>query len=116
MSSHQPEAGKEEAQLKQRIEWVEYMEAVKDRRWQLVKTLDQALSQLVESEEDYQRLLDYYGSQEFRQDMDDSNQGIIPAEVKQGVLSEDEVFNLVGANYDLSVRLIEVAALLLKHP
>ncbi|WP_282920293.1 DUF4298 domain-containing protein [Ignavigranum ruoffiae] len=116
MSSHQPEAGKEETQLKQRIEWIEYMESVKDRRWQLVKTLDQALSQLVESEEDYQRLLDYYGSQEFRQDMDDSNQGIIPAEVKQGVLSEDEVFNLVGANYDLSVRLIEVAALLLKHP
>lgn len=102
--------------LKQRIEWIEYMEAVKDQRADLVQRIDQALSELVQSQEDYQRLLDYYGSEEYRQDVDDSNQGVIPSDIKQGVLSEDEIFDLIGANYELSIRLIEVAALILKNP
>ena len=40
-------------------------------------------------------LEDYYGSAEWRQDFEDDEAGLLPEDLKRGVLSEDGIYNLV---------------------
>ena len=53
---------------------------------------------------------DYYGSQTWRQDFDDDASGLLPANLKRGVLSEDGIWNLLSDYRELMGRLQQTAA------
>lgn len=66
------------------------------------------------SYKDYQKLMDYYGSDRFMEDINASYRGEIPEEISARVLSEDAVFDLISENFDMGIFLLELATVLLK--
>ena len=51
---------------------------------------------------DYDRLVVYYDSKQWRKDYFDSNDGKIPAEVPQWVLTQDAIFDVIGTQFYLA--------------
>ena len=47
----------------------------------------------------------YYGSDDWRQDFADDEAGLLPADLKRGVLSEDAVYDLITDHNKLMARL-----------
>ena len=50
-------------------------------------------------------LSDYYGSDVWKQDFADDEDGRLPADLKRGVLSEDSIWNLLEDNRELISRM-----------
>ena len=51
---------------------------------------------------DYDRLVAYYDSKQWRKDYFDSNDGKIPDEVPQWVLTQDAIFDVIGTKFYLA--------------
>ena len=51
---------------------------------------------------EYDQLVTYYDSKQWRQDYFDSNDGKIPDEVPQWVLTQDAIFDAIGTEFDLA--------------
>ena len=47
----------------------------------------------------------YYGSDTWKQDLEDDRQGLLPQDLKRGVLSEDGIWNLLEDWRELNSRL-----------
>ena len=75
-----------------------------------VRELSAALDKYVEAQESITALNEYYGSDEWRQDFDDDASGLLPANLKRGVLSEDGIWNLLSDYRELMGRLQQTAA------
>lgn len=97
------------------VEKIKEMEEILDRHQELINQLDQLLFIFEKDQEDYERLKDYYASQEFLDDMDEVDAGKAPEGLKCGVLSEDAVYNLIGENFHLAIRMLELATKIIKN-
>lgn len=64
-----------------------------------------ALAQYERLQEDIAALKSYYDSDEWKKDFTDDEQGVLPQELKRGVLSEDGLWNLLSDVSDLNDRL-----------
>ena len=69
--------------------------------------LSAALDKLEAEKEDLAQLGDYYGSELWKKDFDDDRAGLLPSDLKRGVLSEDGLWNLLEDYRDLKERLKE---------
>ena len=47
------------------------------------------------------KLSDYYGSKQWRKDLEAEEQGLFPEDLKRGVLSEDGIYNLLERNKEI---------------
>lgn len=76
-----------------------------ERILQEAKTVLQELRTAYENyrdiEEDIRRLEDYYESEEWRKDFEDDEAGLLPSDLNRGVLSEDEIYDLLEDERDL---------------
>ena len=70
-----------------------------------VKRLSVALDKWEAAQEAIAALDEYYGSDVWRQDLADDEAGLLPADLKRGVLSEDGIWNLLTDAHDLGGRL-----------
>ena len=75
-----------------------------------VMELSAALDNYEEAQEAIAALDAYYGSEEWKQDFADDEAGLLPADLKRGVLSEDGIWNLLADNRELMNRMREVIA------
>ena len=91
------------------------MEKILDQHREMVDKMDQTLTAFADSQSNYQILRRYYGSPEYMKDYDDSRQGLIPAEIKCGILSEDAAFDLIGDNFHLAIKMLELATDIIKY-
>ncbi|MDD7305958.1 MAG: DUF4298 domain-containing protein [Peptoniphilaceae bacterium] len=91
------------------------MEAVLDKHSEIIKNFNRLLDEFEKSQEDYQKLKDYYLSDQINEDLDRLNKEEFPKDLKCGVLSEDEVFNLIGDNYQTAIHMLEVATKIIKN-
>ena len=64
---------------------------------------------------DYKKLDEYYSSKNWFLDVEDFNNGVLPQDLKCGVLSEDGAYNLFGENHELAIRMVEIAAKMLRR-
>lgn len=64
-----------------------------------------ALAQYERLQEDIAALKSYYDSDEWKKEFTDDEQGVLPQELKRGVLSEDGLWNLLSDVSDLNDRL-----------
>ncbi|MCD1148033.1 DUF4298 domain-containing protein [Peptoniphilus sp. KCTC 25270] len=94
---------------------IKEMETILDNHSKAVEEMELALENFAQAQKAYQVLREYYGSEEFFQDVEDSNCGAIPSDVKCGVLSEDAVFDLIGDNHHLAIEMLELATEILKN-
>ena len=80
---------------KEQIARIRKMERHLDRAMAAVKRLSTALDKWEDAQEAIAALDKYYGSEEWRQDFADDEAGLLPPDLKRGVLSEDAIWNLL---------------------
>ncbi|MBR4828739.1 MAG: DUF4298 domain-containing protein [Muribaculaceae bacterium] len=93
---------------KEQIARIRKMERRLDRALAAVKRLSAALDKYEATKEDIDALDEYYGSNEWRQDFEDDEAGLLPEGLKRGVLSEDGIWNMLSDCKELNERLKEL--------
>ena len=93
----------------EQIERIKTMEQHLDRASQAVMRLSAALDDYAEAQEALRELNAYYGSDEWKQDFADDEAGLLPDDLKRGVLSEDGIWNVLTDSSDLNSRIKEMA-------
>lgn len=76
-----------------------------DKASTAVMQLSAALDSYTAAQEAIRQLSAYYGSDEWKQDLADDEAGLLPREMKRGVLSEDSIWNLLEDNKELLARI-----------
>ena len=87
------------------IERIKKMEERLNRASQVVGKLSAALDEYIETLEDIRALESYYGSKEWKKDLDDDEAQRLPKDLERGVLSEDAIWNMLEDHRDLKVRM-----------
>lgn len=90
------------------------MENILVQHDQKLKEMNRLLDTLDTQREEYRKLLDYYYSEQRSQDLEDDKNHLIPENMSRGVLTEDEIFDLVGDYRDTAIRMIEIGVRMLK--
>lgn len=86
------------------IERIRQMELRMERAAKAVMELSAALDNYEAAQEDIAALNDYYGSEAWKQDFAADEAGLLPADLKRGVLSEDGIWNLLSDASELDKR------------
>ena len=96
----------------EQIKRIKQMELRMNRVAKAVKRLsavldkyEAALAQYEGVQEDMATLHAYYGSDEWKQDFHYDEMGLLPPDLKRGVLSEDGIWNLLSDARELNKRL-----------
>ncbi len=90
---------------KEQIARIRKMERRLNRASGAVKRLEAALDKWEAVQEDIAALEEYYGNDLWKQDFADDEAGLLPADLKRGVLSEDALWDLLTACKELKERL-----------
>ena len=77
------------------IERITQMEALLNKSEEVVKRLEAALEDFAELQPDIAALEAYYEGPDWRADFEADEAGLLPPDLKRGVLSEDAVWNLL---------------------
>ena len=84
---------------------IKRMESYLDEAALTVTELSLALEKYENIEKKFYKLEDYYGSSAWLDDFEADEAGLIPHEIKRGVLSEDTVYNLIVEQKELMTRM-----------
>ena len=90
---------------KEQLARIRLMERRLNRALATVKRLTAALDNWEAVQNDIAALDEYYGSELWRQDLADDEAGLLPADLKRGVLSQDAIWNLLADCRELRERL-----------
>ena len=74
-----------------------------------VGQMEEALERYEAAQEAVERLAGYLDSEEWRRDFADDEKGLLPQDLKRGVLSEDGIWNLLDNNRELATRMRELS-------
>jgi len=74
------------------------MERKLNRVSRAVRRLSAALDDYAAVQDDLRELEAYYGSEDWKQDFAADEQGLLPSDLKRGVLSEDAIWNVLEDN------------------
>lgn len=91
------------------------MENIMVEHTKSLKALNQLLDTLVAQQEAYRELMGYYYSEQRAQDLKDDENHLIPEELHRGVLSEDEIYELMGEYRDTAIRMLEIGVQMVKE-
>lgn len=83
------------------IERIKHMESLLDKALELVDEVSDLKNKLDSLSLIINELSDYYDSPLWQKDYKDDENGLIPSNLKRGVLSEDAVYNLLSDVDDL---------------
>ena len=78
------------------VQRISAMEAAFDRTAEAVRSLSEALDAYETIKGDIDRLTEYLDSGAWREDFEADEAGLVPRDLKRGVLSEDGLYNLLG--------------------
>ena len=93
----------------EQTERIRQMELRMERAAKAVMELSAALENYEAVQEDIAALERYYGSEAWKQDYADDEAGLLPADLKRGVLSEDGIWNLLEDVRELNDGLHELS-------
>ena len=91
--------------MDEQLQRIRKMERHLNRASAALKRLSSALDKYEEAKEDFAALSNYYGSNDWKQDFADDEAGLLPKNLKRGVLSEDGIWNLLEAHRELQKRI-----------
>ena len=80
--------------MEERMERIRRMEQLFDFVWEAIKERPLSLDKYEELKKAIASLSGYYDSEEWRQDYEADEAGLLPKDLKRGVLSEDGLWNL----------------------
>ncbi len=90
---------------KEQLQRIRKMERHFVRAASALKRLSSALDKYEEAKADIAALARYYGSDEWKQDFTADEAGLLPKNLKRGVLSEDGIWNLLEEHRELQNRI-----------
>ena len=82
--------------LKEQIERIQKMEKLLDKAWVAISKGCITSNEHEEIQRAIDILSDYYGSDTWKQDFADDEAGLLPKDLKRGVLTEDAIWNLLA--------------------
>ena len=85
----------------EQIERIAEMEKILKDTKPVLAELRTALEDYISMEEDIQKLEAYYGSDDWWKDLEADEAGLLPENLMRGVLSQDEVYDLLEEQMDL---------------
>ena len=100
--------------MKNKYEHISRMENIMVRQEETIKNLEAVLSELDAQQKDYEALFGYYYSEQRSRDLEDEEKHLIPEDLHRGVLSEDEIYNLILDSRDAALHMVETALKILK--
>ena len=74
-----------------------------------VGQMEEALERYEAAQEAVEMLAGYLDSEEWRRDFADDEKGLLPHDLKRGVLSEDGIWNLLDNNRELATKMRELS-------
>ena len=89
----------------EQIERIKQMEMRMERAAKAVMELSAALENYEAVQEDIAALEQYYSNEAWKQDFAADEAGLLPADLKRGVLSEDGIWNLLSDARELDKRI-----------
>ena len=98
----------------EQIERIKQMELHLDRASSAVMQLSAALDNYIDVQKSISALDEYYSSDDWKQDYADDEAGLLPPNLRRGVLSEDAVWNLLSDTKEMNIRLLETVLEILK--
>ncbi len=90
---------------KEQLQRIRKMERHLVRAASALKRLSSALDKYDEAKADIAALASYYGSNDWKQDFAADEAGLLPKDLKRGVLSEDGIWNLLEEHRELQNRI-----------
>ena len=87
------------------IERIRKMEERMDKAAEVLRELSDALDRFADVQDDVRALEGYYASELWKKDFADDEAGLLPANLKRGVLSEDGIWNMLERNRELLERI-----------
>ena len=97
------------------IDRIRQMEECLDASAAAVEKLGAALKEYEAVQKQYKKLSDYYGSSAWMKDFEADEKGMLPADLKRGVLSEDAVYDLIIENRELVIRMLKLTGSALEN-
>ena len=91
--------------MDKRTERIKEMESALDASKAAIEKLSEAMSEYEAVQDRFDALLDYYGNGQWREDYRADEEGLLPDDLKRGVLSEDAVYDLVTEHRELMERM-----------
>lgn len=91
------------------IERIRKMEERMDKAAEVLRELSDALDRFADVQDDVRALEGYYASELWKKDFADDEAGLLPANLKRGVLSEDGIWNLLKDMAEAEKRMCRVA-------
>ena len=91
--------------MDEQLRRIRKMERHLNRASAALKRLSSALDKYDETKEDIAVLSAYYASNDWKQDFAADEAGLLPKDLKRGVLSEDSIWNLLEAHRELQERM-----------
>lgn len=79
----------------EQIKRIQEMESILDKANAAVVGLPESVSLLQTMEDEIQKLIEYYESELWRQDFEADEAGVLPKDLKRGVLSEDGIYDFL---------------------
>ena len=89
----------------EQIERIHYMEQLFDFVWKAMKEVPMNQNVYAKTKEAIDILSEYYNSNNWKQDFTDDESGLLPKDLKRGVLSEDGIWNLLVDWHELENQL-----------
>ena len=90
---------------KEQLQRIRKMERHLVRAASALKRLYSAIDKYDEAKADIAALASYYGSNDWKQDFAADEAGLLPKNLKRGVLSEDGIWNLLEEHRELQERM-----------
>ena len=83
------------------IERISEMEAILEEALERMDNAEAQPEALLEYQSEIKRLEEYYTSQDWKDDFELDEEGLLPSDLKRGVLSEDEIYDALEWNKKL---------------
>ncbi len=93
--------------MENHIKNITEMENILNETDSLISEMEVLIKKWKKNQNDFARLMSYYGSENWHKDREDDDAGIIPQDLPRGVLSEDAVHNTFGNRREISIELIK---------
>ena len=87
---------------RKQIERITYFENILDEVHAAIEELEQARERLEELQPKVDELAGYYESRQWRKDFADDEKGLLPADLKRGILSEDAIYDLLSEYQEIT--------------
>lgn len=90
------------------IERIEEMEQKFNQAFDALRKMETAFEHYESTQENIRQLNAYLGSKEWKDDLYADEAGILPVNLKRGVLSEDGIWNLLADWHELKERMAQL--------